>query len=84
MATLDQRTPGNTHRYAASERQQDRGTGILLVLAAVVALATAYFVWDYYVGRNDAPPLVTSDGPAVSITPMTTDDTQPTQVPVSE
>lgn len=47
MAIVErQTTTRTTHHVDAAD--SDAGTGILVVLAIVVALAAAYFAYDYY------------------------------------
>ena len=86
MAIVERQTT-TTRTHVADTGESDAGTGILVVLAVIVALAAAYFAYDYYAtpGMDEvAMPATTStinDGSTVTTTPVTP---APATAPASE
>lgn len=73
MAIVERQT--TVTRSSNIEAENDAGTGILVVLAIIVALAAAYFAYDYYATpANDMSPMTSStvvDDTTVSASPAT-------------
>lgn len=79
MAIVERTTTTRTSNLGTTTTDEaDAGTGILVVLAIIVALAAAYFAYDYYAAPMDEPlASATSSTMDNGVTVTTNPDTAP-------